>query len=112
MEKLAVSILLLIAGARSAIVTDCGIHTKPRYNVISGFTFEFLIGLTGGTHVTFSGQSSDDGPVQLPGGFLHISLKATTNTVVIPSDVQLVKLITRDSDGYVIPCLDGVAGSW
>ena len=32
--------------------------------------------------------------------------------MVLPSDTLLIKTVTRDSDSYIVPCLDGIAGSW
>ncbi len=48
---------------------------------------------------------------EVPGGSIVLSVTAT-NIETVPLGVTLMKLIKRDSDGAIIPCLDGISGSW
>ncbi len=58
--------------------------------------------VAGGSSITFSGQTTDE-PIFLPRGQLVVSLLGISNAT-IPVGVVWKKLITRDSDGYVVPC--------
>ncbi|KAI9563736.1 hypothetical protein GHT06_011200 [Daphnia sinensis] len=65
----------------------------------------------GGSYVAFSGQSTDSADItQVPGGSIVLSITAI-NIQSIPAGVVLTKLIRREADDVIVPCLDGFSGS-
>lgn len=74
--------------------------------------FSLLFIFIGGSYVSFSGQSDDSNNATLvPGGSFVLSVAAKNNQQ-IPAGVTLMKLVIRELDGVVVPCLDGISGSW
>jgi|688.fasta_scaffold1230708_1 hypothetical protein len=66
----------------------------------------------GGSSITFSGQSTNsDDITQVPGGSIDLSVTAKSSQS-IPEGVMLMKLVRRESDNVIVPCLDGISGSW
>merc|ERR1711911_273840 len=57
----------------------------------------------------FHGSVSTDA-VPVPGQ-LELTL-GIDNSIVIPRGTLLVKTLRRDRDSFIVPCLDGVTGSW
>nr|CAH0110860.1 unnamed protein product [Daphnia galeata] len=65
----------------------------------------------GGSSITFSGQSTNsDDITQVPGGSIDLSVTAKSSQS-IPEGVMLMKLVRRESDNVIVPCLDGISGS-
>ena len=59
----------------------------------------------------FSGQSASDEITQVPGGSIKLSVIAKSSQPT-PEGVMLMKLIRKKSDNVIVPCLDGISGSW
>jgi len=71
-----------------------------------------LLEKTGGSLIMFSGQSTNSDEItQVPGGSIELSVKASSSQPT-PEGVTLMKLIRRESDNVIVPCLDGISGSW
>ncbi|XP_045023493.1 uncharacterized protein LOC123467763 [Daphnia magna] len=65
----------------------------------------------GGSYVSFSGQSNNSIDItQVPGGSILLSITAI-NIQPLPVGVVLTKLIRREADDVIVPCLDGFSGS-
>jgi hypothetical protein len=71
-----------------------------------------FLGKTGGTSIAFSGESTNSDEITLvPGGSIDLSVTARSSQPT-PEGVMLMKLIRRESDNAIVPCLDGISGSW
>ncbi|XP_046641434.1 uncharacterized protein LOC124326574 [Daphnia pulicaria] len=65
----------------------------------------------GGTSIAFSGESTNSDEITLvPGGSIELSVTARSSQPT-PEGVMLMKLIRRESDNAIVPCLDGISGS-
>ncbi|XP_057378798.1 uncharacterized protein LOC130700826 [Daphnia carinata] len=77
----------------------------------SPLLYSHVITDCGGSYVAFSEQSRGSADItQVPGGSIQLFITAVC-IQPLPVGVVLTKLIRREADDVIVPCLDGFAGS-